>query len=134
MNSEATIVFFDGVCNFCNSSVDFLIRNNPRKDLKYASLQGEFAKNTLNKFHIDHLDLNTIYVLKNDQLYEKSSAALRLIPHLKWYFFPLYTLWCFPRFIRNWGYDIIAKNRYKLLGKRETCRIPSSEEAGYFLN
>lgn len=134
VNTEETIVFFDGVCNFCNSSVDFLIRNNPSKDISYASLQSDYAKEVLAPFQIDLSYLSTIYVLKNGRLHKKSGAALRLLPHLKWYFFPLYSFWILPRFIRDWGYDLIANNRYKLLGKRETCRIPTPEEASYFKN
>lgn len=131
---EHPIVFFDGICNFCNSSVDYLIRHNKNKDLRYASLQSDFAINSLKQHGITAVDLNSVYFYKNGTVYNKSTAALKLLPHLDWYYFPLYSFWLIPKFIRNYCYDLIARKRYLLLGKRESCRIPTPEEAQLFIS
>jgi predicted DCC family thiol-disulfide oxidoreductase YuxK len=132
--SEHPIVFFDGICNFCNGSVDFLIRHNKRKDLRYASLQSEFAQKTLDEYGISTVDLNSVYFLKDGIVYNKSTAALKLTPYLSWYIFPFYALWMFPKKFRDFFYTLIAKKRYVLLGKRESCRLPSKEEKDLFFS
>lgn len=126
------VVFFDGICNFCNGSVNYLIRHNKKKDLRYASLQSNFAETTLNRHGISTLDLNSVYLLKDGVVYDKSSAAIRLLPFLSWYLFPFYGIWIFPKKIRDYFYLQIAKRRYLILGKRESCRLPSEEEKDLF--
>jgi predicted DCC family thiol-disulfide oxidoreductase YuxK len=131
--SEHPVVFFDGICNFCNGSVNYLISHNKKRDLRYASLQSEFAKKTLARYGVSTVDLNSVYFLKGGIVYDKSSAAIRLIPYLSWYLFPFYSIWIFPKKIRDFFYMQIAKRRYLILGKRESCRLPSKEEKDLFL-
>lgn len=128
------IIFFDGVCNFCNSSIDRIFRYNKKKNLKYASLQSDFAKKFLGDRNIDTQNLDTIIYYADDRFYFRSTAILKVAKELSggWRLLP--ALFVFPRVIRDIVYDWIAKNRYKWFGKKETCRIPTKEEQNYFIN
>ena len=123
------IIFFDGICNFCNSSVNFIIKRDKKNYFKFASLQSEFAGkflescNLVPKVHSvngnTEKKLDSIILFENNNLYIKSTAALRIAKHLNglWKIFFIFII--VPPFIRNFFYDIIAKNRYKWFGKRE---------------
>lgn len=133
MNKETHfIVFFDGVCNLCNSSVDFIMKHDKNKMFKYASLQSEFAKNHLKL--TNQMDFDSIVLYSPDgKIYDRSSAALKITKHLG---FPTNLLFLFiiiPKPIRDIVYNFIAKNRYRWFGKKETCRIPTPEERALFV-
>ncbi len=125
------IVFFDGVCNFCNAAIDMIYRRNKKKNLYYSSLQSDFAKRNLPPEALK--DLDTIIFYSGGKLYYRSSASLQIAKHLTGIYRLTVALLIFPRFIRDAVYKFIAKNRYKWFGKRETCRIPTDEEKNYFL-
>lgn len=128
---KSKILFFDGVCNLCNQFVDFLIRHDPRGKLKFASLQDEGAK----KYVPEDLrnSLNTVVFYYNGHLFTESTAAIWAISSLGGPYLLLRVLLIIPESLRNAGYAYIAKNRYKWFGKRETCRLPTSEERKRFL-
>jgi predicted DCC family thiol-disulfide oxidoreductase YuxK len=127
------IVFFDGVCNFCNRAVDFLFNNNSKRNLMVSPLQSDFAKDFLEKQRIQHSYLHTIYYYTDGRVYKKSSAILRLSVQLRGAY-PLFSIFLIvPPFLRNALYDLIANNRYKLFGKTHSCRIPTPDEKKYFL-
>jgi len=126
------IVFFDGVCNFCNSTVDKIYCNNRKRNIYYSSLQSEFAKEFLGEYGINTNDLDTIIFYSAGKFYFRSSAVLEISKLLKGYkIFSIFLL--VPVFIRDAVYKWFARNRYKFFGKKETCRIPSVEEKEYFL-
>lgn len=127
------IVFFDGKCNFCNSSVDFLFKKNKKKNLKYASLQSEFASQFLTKYDKNPNDLNTIFYYRKGKVYQESGAVLRICKELKGVWPAIQIFLIVPPFIRDAVYRWIAKNRYRLKGRRETCRIPTPEEKQFFI-
>jgi predicted DCC family thiol-disulfide oxidoreductase YuxK len=127
------IVFFDGVCNFCNSTVDWVYRNNKKKDIYYSSLQSEFAAKFLGQNGINTTDLDTIIFYEAGKFYFRSTAILRICKHLRGGYRFLIAFFLIPSFVRDGVYKWIAKNRYKFFGKKETCRIPSPEEKQYFL-
>lgn len=108
------IVFYDASCPFCSKAVRFILRHEKAEILKFSSLQGEYAKEFLSNKGIFEIDMSTFYFYNNDVLYTKSTAALRLLPFLKWYCLFFYLGWLIPRFIRDYFYDIVAKNRYKI--------------------
>ena len=108
------IVFYDASCPFCSKAVHFILRHEKGEVLKFSSLQGEYAKEFLSNKGIFEIDMSTFYFYNNDVLYTKSTAALRLLPFLKWYCLFFYLGWLIPRFIRDYFYDIVAKNRYKI--------------------
>lgn len=132
MKSERPIVFFDGVCNLCNNTVDFLIQKDRSQFIRYASLQGKTASEFLSKKHVN--DLNTVVLLQDGVIYTKSEAIIRALILLG----PKYALssifLVIPEFIRDIFYNLIAKNRYKIWGKKDTCRLPSQSEKKLFLD
>lgn len=134
---KKNIVFFDGVCNMCNGFIDFLIRRDKKKIIYYSSLQSDFAKNTLKDYNIvyDETGLTTIYFFSDDKLYSQSTAILKILSLLKQpYPFISKVALLFKMSWRDKIYKCIAKNRYKIFGKRNTCRMPSKEEKAMFLN
>ena len=133
---NSKIVFFDGVCNFCNFTVDFIWRHNKKRNLFYASLQSDFAKEKLLKRGVDNMTLQTIYYYDGYRFYEKSQAVFMILTSLDGIVYPLLAkiALIIPRFISDYLYDIISKNRYSIMGKRDSCRIPSIEEEEFFLD
>ena len=125
------IVFFDGVCNFCNAAIDRIYRTTKKRNIYYSSLQSGFAKRNLPQEAINNAD--TIIFYSRGKLYYRSSAVLQIVKHLNGAYRLLIALYIFPRFIRDAVYRLIAKNRYKWFGKKESCRIPADEEKKYFL-
>ena len=131
-SGQQKIVFFDGDCNLCNGSVDFLMRKDQKRKLKFASLQGETAKNFLSGEDIKNL--GSVLFFSNGKLYKKSTAALKIGKELGGLYKFLSKIFSLvPNFIRDAVYSLIAKNRYKLFGKRDSCRTPSQEERDVFL-
>jgi len=133
MKHHNHIVFFDGVCNLCNNTVDFLVRHNSDESLKFSSLQSEFAQQFLSQWSIDLNQLSTIYFYTNGQLYQKSKAAFNIAQHLKAPYGYLHFFSFLPVALTDFFYNLIAKNRYRLFGKTETCRIPTSSELNRFI-
>lgn len=127
------IVFFDGVCNFCNSTVDLVFSKNKKKNMYYSSLQSEFAKEFLGHHGINASDLDTIIFYSSEKFYFRSSAVLQISKQLSGGYKILSVFLLVPSFIRDAVYKWVAKNRYKFFGKKETCRIPSPQEKQYFL-
>lgn len=119
------VIFFDGICNLCNASVQFVIEHDKKNKFMFTALQGDYAKETLPKLNVDLQKLNTILLLEEGKLYTKSSAALRVAKRLIGLWPLLYVFIIIPKFIRDWFYDIIAKNRYKWWGKQESCWVPT---------
>jgi predicted DCC family thiol-disulfide oxidoreductase YuxK len=127
------IVLFDGVCNLCNRSVLFIIRHDAKKQISFASLQSDLAKELLKQHGKEDYDLNSIIFIDENRLYLQSTAALMIAKYLDggWFLLPL--LMIIPKFIRDVCYRFIAKNRYKWFGKHESCLIPSKENNELFL-
>lgn len=127
------IVLFDGVCNLCNSSVQFIIRHDSKKQFYFASLQSETGEILLKKHVIDPTQTDSVIYIYKGKAYTRSTAALRIASQLDG---PVKLLTVFrivPRFIRNAVYDWIAANRYRWFGKREHCMIPTKEHLSRFL-
>jgi predicted DCC family thiol-disulfide oxidoreductase YuxK len=129
------LILFDGVCNLCNSSINYVIKYDKNDVFMFAPLQGEAGKQIIQKFHLDTSKTDSILLYSEEKgLQIKSSAALAIASKLV---FPRNLLTIFyivPPFIRNWVYDYIAKNRYKWYGKKEACMIPTPELQAKFLN
>jgi predicted DCC family thiol-disulfide oxidoreductase YuxK len=127
------IILFDGVCNFCDSSVKFIIKRDPKGYFKFAPLQGETGRNLLKEFDLTE-NLDSIVYIEDNRFYKKSAAALRICKSLKgaWRLFVILKI--LPSPIRDYFYDIIAKNRYKWFGKKDSCMIPTPEIRSRFLD
>ncbi len=128
------IILFDGVCNFCNFWVNFIIYRDKDDIFKFAALQSEAGQKLLQEYKLNVSDFDTFVLIVNDKHFTKSTAALKISKNLKSFVKLLYPLIILPRPIRDFFYDLIAKNRYKFFGRRDICRIPTEEERDKFLN
>ena len=127
------VILFDGVCNFCNGAINFVIKKDKKNVFKFAALQSEIGKTLLSKYKIDTSKVDSIILLDGDDCYVKSSAALRIAKHMSGGYPLLYGFLILPRFIRDAVYDFIARNRYKWFGKKDSCMIPTPELKEKFL-
>jgi predicted DCC family thiol-disulfide oxidoreductase YuxK len=131
---ENRIILFDGVCNFCNFWVNFAIKRDKKKKLHFTPLQGETAKQLLPYYHINPTSLSSVVFIDNGKAYTQSSAAIRICKYLDGGWKLFYGLMIIPKFIRDFFYNIIARNRYKWYGKKESCMIPTPEFRQRFLD
>ena len=128
-----SIILFDGVCNLCNASVNFIIKHDKKERFTFASLQSDAAKEILLHFPAKKNKLDTVLLVENEVIYDKSIAALLISSKLSGGFRFLCIFKLIPKFIRDAIYDFIAKNRYHWFGKKETCMLPTSEIKKRFL-
>lgn len=133
MSQKKSIVFFDGVCNLCNSSIDFIIRNDANNRFLVGALQDELSKQILSEYDVDPNYLDSLVLLEDNQIFYKSTAALKIAKNLSGITPLLYPFIVLPKFLRDPVYDWIARNRYKWFGKKSTCRLPTPEEKSKFL-
>ncbi|MEH7226747.1 thiol-disulfide oxidoreductase DCC family protein [Bacillus sp. JJ1566] len=127
------IILFDGVCNFCNSSVQFILKRDVKQRYHFASLQSEAGKALLKKHGIPD-DINSFVLIEDERCFTKSSAALRVCRNLKGVYHFLYIFRFIPAPIRDIFYHVIANNRYKWFGKQESCMLPPPEVRKRFLD
>jgi predicted DCC family thiol-disulfide oxidoreductase YuxK len=130
---DQPVILFDGVCNLCNSSIQFIIRRDSRSRFKFASLQSEAGITLLEKYNISTTQLESVILIASGRVYNRSSAALHIAKNLDGLWPMLYAFIIVPAFIRNLVYDWIAKNRYQWFGKRNECMIPSPELKSRFI-
>ena len=134
MSFEHPIILFDGVCNLCTSSVQFIIRNDPKQHFRFASQQSIVGIELLTKYHIDINKTDSLVLIDQTKVYQKSTAALKIAKQLSngWNLFYIFIL--VPAFIRNPIYDFIATNRYKWFGKTAICWVPTPALKNLFLD
>ena len=132
MNNKK-IILFDGVCNFCNFWVNFIIKRDVRKIFKFAALQSETGVKLTEKLSINTNDIDSVILILNAKYFVKSEAALKIAKELTHLWKLFYYLKVIPLPVRDFIYDLIAKNRYAIFGKRDTCRVPTEEEKGRFI-
>ena len=128
------IILFDGVCNLCNKSVQRVLKNDKKNIFKLAALQSQVGQQLLQKYNLPLVNFGSFVLLQNDKIYLKSTAALLVAKQLSGPIKLLYGFMIVPVFIRNFVYDIIAKNRYKWFGKQATCMVPTDAIKDKFLN
>ncbi len=131
---ETPVILFDGVCNFCNYWVSFAIKRDRKKKLRFTSLQGETAKQLLPEYNINTTSLSSVIFIDKGIAFTQSSAAIRICKYLDGGWKLFYGLIIIPKFIRDFFYNIIARNRYRWFGKKETCMIPTPELRERFLD
>lgn len=132
MNSH--IIFFDGICNLCNSFVQFVIVRDRRNVFKFCALQSAQASEILAPFATDHGNLSTVVLLHNGILYTRSTAAIRILKELDGFWRLLYVFSVVPRILRDFVYNIFARHRYRLFGKRNSCMAPTIELREKFID
>lgn len=127
------IIFFDGVCNLCNSTVQFIIENDSQNKFHFSSLQSNFGQKFLEENNLKTENFDSIILLENNEVYQKSDAAIKIASHLDSPYNYLKLFSILPKFIRDFFYSIVAKNRYRIFGKKESCWIPTAELRSKFL-
>lgn len=126
------IVLFDGECNFCDASVQFIIKRDPKGYFQFAALQSDVGKMFTQQYAVPDT-LDSILVIDQHTVYNSSDAALHITKHLNGLWTVLYVLKVIPKTIRDVVYKFIAKNRYAWFGKKDSCMIPSPEMRNRFL-
>ena len=127
------IVLFDGVCNFCNASVNFIIEHDKAGYFKFAPLQSKIGEEVVAKHGIDTADTDSVIVIENDRAYTHSSAALRIAKQLDGVWSWTYAFIIVPKPIRDFLYRLFAKHRYRMFGKQDACMMPTPEIRARFL-
>ena len=127
------ILIFDGVCNFCNGSVTFVLRRDRAGRFAFASNQSEAGRTLLRRFGVDPDRVESVYLVEGDRLWSKSAATIAIARRMPWPWRIGVVGSVIPRVIRDAIYDWIARNRYRWFGRSETCRLPSEAERGKFL-
>lgn len=127
------IVIFDGVCNFCNGAVNFIIKRDPKGLFAFTPMQSELAQELMLKYQVPNIGVDALVLIKNDQCFVFSSAALEITKDLTgyWYLFRILTV--LPRSIRDMFYKLFARHRYSLFGRQDTCMIPSENIRSRFI-
>jgi predicted DCC family thiol-disulfide oxidoreductase YuxK len=131
MGSSRAVVLFDGVCNLCNGSIQFIIARDPAAYFQFAALGSEAARRLLG----DDASLpDSVVLVEHRRVYTRSTAALRIARRLRFPWPLLFGLIVVPRPLRDMIYDLIARHRYRWFGKSETCMVPTPELETRFIS
>lgn len=125
--TEKKIVLFDGVCNLCSSSVQFILKRDKKNQFLFSSLQSEYGQRILEQHHLPLSNFNSFVLLDGGKLFTRSSGALRMLKYLGGGWQLLYGFIIVPKFLRDAVYNFIAVNRYKWFGKKNECWLPRPE-------
>ena len=128
------VILFDGVCNLCNSSVQFIIQRDPNNKFHFAALQSSFGQQQLKQLAIPAEAFQSIILIKSGKYLQRSNAVLEICKDLSGLWPALYTFKLVPRFIRDWIYNGIANNRYRWFGRQDQCMIPTPSLKARFLD
>ncbi|MGY5847291.1 thiol-disulfide oxidoreductase DCC family protein [Salegentibacter sp. HM20] len=129
------IILFDGVCNLCNNSVNFIIKHDKKDVFRFASLQSEIGQKLVSERGLDPEELDSIVLIEPGvAYYRKSTAALEISRELSGGYSLLKNFLFLPESLRDVVYDLVANNRYKWFGKQESCMIPTPELKAKFLD
>lgn len=129
----SAIVLFDGVCNLCNKSVQFIIRRDPKGYFKFAPMQSEVGKRLLEAHGLHFEAMDTFVLIEGSRCLTRSDAAIGIAKHLSDFWPILSVLGIIPRTMRDFAYAVVARNRYGWFGKKEICVVPSKETLERFL-
>ncbi len=121
------IIIYDGVCNFCNGSVNFIIKRDPDCLFKFTPMQSAYAQQLLAQYGVTNVGIDTFLLIKNGEYYMWTDAAIEIAKELSglWYLCKAFKF--VPRAVRNSIYRGLARNRYTLFGKRDQCLVPNKE-------
>lgn len=127
------VILFDGVCNFCNAGINFIIKQDKHKVFRFAALQSEAGQKLLSRYGLPKEGFESFVLIDDEKVHLKSTAGLKVYGKLPWYWKWTQAFWLAPRFIRDAVYDLLARNRYRWFGKKEECTVPTPEVRGRFL-
>lgn len=128
------VILFDGVCNFCNGSVNFIIKRDPGGTFRFAAVQSDAGKALIADCGIDPAGIDSVILVDHGKAFTESAASLRISRRLGAPWSWAYALILVPRPIRDSIYGLIARNRYRLFGKRDECMIPTPDVRARFLD
>jgi len=131
--NKKSIILFDGLCNLCNSSVQFILKHDKKEQFLFASLQSDACTKVLLHLNYKKKDINSIVLIEGSKVFYKSTAALRILRELNPLWNGFYAFIIVPEFIRDFIYDLIANNRYKWFGKQITCPIQNVSHKNRFI-
>ena len=133
-SADHPILLFDGVCNLCNGSVQFIIDRDPEAVFRFAALQSEIGQQLLTHFELPVKELSSVVLIQDGRTYTHSDAPLKVVENLNGWWKLLRVFRPLPRFLRDGVYNWIAKNRYRWFGREESCRMPTPELRQRFLD
>ncbi|MGB1011168.1 MAG: thiol-disulfide oxidoreductase DCC family protein [Thiolinea sp.] len=127
------VIVFDGICNFCNGSVNFIIQRDAAATFRFTPVQSEYAQQLMAKYGLSGVGVDTFLLIKNEKSYTTTDAALEICRDLDGYW-PLMRVFRFiPRGVRDFFYRLLARNRYAWFGKAEVCMMPTPEIRARFI-
>ena len=138
--SSNPIILYDGVCGLCNRLVQFVLKHDSRDRFRFAALQSPFADSVLKGLGADPRDLDTVYVVlnrnqSNERLAARSEAIILILRELGGIWKPLsFPMRLLPRWLRDWKYDLVARYRYRVFGKYDSCPLPQEKDKRKFLD
>ena len=133
MYDDYSLVLFDGICNFCNASVDFIIKRDPQRRFRFASLQSVLGDQILARRGMTGGVYDSLVLLEDDRVFTHSTAALRIVRQLRFPWPLLYVLIVVPRFLRDAVYSWFARHRYAWFGQMEACAFPNPDLRSRFI-
>ena len=120
---KKSVIMFDGICNLCNSSVQFILKRDQKEQFLFTSLQSDAAKILLLQYNVKKNSMDSILLIEDGKLYQKSDAVLKICSHLKWPWRVFLAAKYLPVSTRDTLYNFIAKHRYNWFGKKESCTV-----------
>ena len=131
--NDKPVILFDGVCNLCNKSVQFILKRDKKQKFLFASLQSAYGQKLLQDFNLPVDNFNSFILYQDGKIYSSSTGALKMFSQLKgWKWVKVFRI--VPKFIRDAVHNVIANNRYKWFGKKEECMVPTPELKQRFLD
>lgn len=128
------VLFYDGVCGLCNSSVNLIIENERDAIINFSPLQSDYAKSILSQFpQTDNIDSLILFDIQENSIESKSKAVFTICKYLKWPFKAGYYFRFIPTFITDFFYDLVAASRYKIFGKYDSCKLPDAKIKDRFI-
>ncbi len=132
--NHSSIILFDGICNLCNGAVQYVIKHDPHKQFTFASMQSDSGQKLLQQYQLKQTDFDSFILIQDNTVFTKSTAALLVAKKLTGLVQLLGKLIIVPAVVRDAVYNVIARNRYKWFGKKNTCMIPTPALQSRFLN
>ena len=132
-SNNHSVVLFDGVCNFCNYWVNYVMDRDKNDKYRFAALQSSSGQKLLRANGLNTDEFETFILIEKEMIFQRSTAALMIAKNISGLYKILYPLIVLPVKLRDLVYNLIAKNRYNLFGKRDMCRVPTEEERSKFL-
>ena len=127
------IIIFDGVCNFCNGAVNFIIKRDPSGVFVFTPMQSDIARSLIEKYKVPEVGVDTFLLIKDNECHMRTNAALEIAKELSGHCYLFGVLKVLPVSFRDYFYKLFARNRYNLFGKREVCMIPTPDVRARFI-